>query len=112
MIYTVKPIAAKLLAPGDLFRDGGQTLQIADVERDENVVEITYFTGTRDFVNSFFLSPDDTLDKVVGTAGERTLVLKKEVIRALSDELLNINRAINSIIRIASDNGVDPFQDQ
>ena len=37
---------------------------------------------------------------------------RKTLIRVLKtvDELLNINRAINAIIRIAADNGVDPFQ--
>lgn len=107
---TIRPTPAKILEPGDFFRDNSQTFQIADVELDENVVEISYFTGTCSLVNSFFLSPDDTLDKVVDTADERTLVLKKEAIKALADELLNINRAVNSIIRIAAVNGVDPFQ--
>lgn len=106
----IRPTPVKTLNPGDLFRDGGQTFQIADIEQTDDVVEIVYYTGTSSFINSFFLSPDDTLDKVVNTTDEKTRVLKKEAIKALADELLNINRALNSIIRIAADNGVDPFQ--
>lgn len=110
----IKPTPVKSMKLGDLFRDGGQTFQIADIEQDDDVVEIVYYTGTRSFVNSFFLHPDDTLDKIIDMAVDTTdkgaLVLKKEGIKALADELLNINHAINAIIRIAADNGVDPFQ--
>lgn len=113
MNITIRPTPVKTMKPGDLFRDGGQTLQIADIEQNDDVVEIVYYTGTSTFVNSFFLSPDDTLDKVVDAlTDERTLVLKKEGIKALADELLNINQAINAIIRIDADNGADPFQVQ
>ena len=114
---TIRPTPVKTMKPGDLFRDGGQTLQITNIEQNDDVVEIVYYTGTSTFINSFFLSPDDTLDKIISidkevdTADKRTLILKKEGIKALADELLNINRAINAIIRIAADSGVDPFQD-
>ena len=111
MAYTIEPMPTRRLKPGDFFRDGGQTFQIADIEQNDKVVEIIYYTGTSSFVNSFFLSPDDTLDKVVDTTtNERTLILKREAIAALANELLNINRAVNTIIRISADNGVDPFQ--
>lgn len=109
---TIQPTPAKTIKPGDLFRDGGQTFQIADIEQNDDIIEIVYYTGTSSFVNSFFLYPDDTLDKVVDTADERTIVLKNAGIKALADELLNINRAVNTIIRIAADGGVDPFQNQ
>ena len=109
---TIGSTPAKTMKPGDLFRDGGRTFQIADIEQDDDVVEIVYYTGASTFVNSFFLSPDDTLDKVVDPTDERTLVLKKEGIKALADELLNINRAINAIIRVATDNGVAPCRAQ
>lgn len=112
MNITIKPTSAKILKRGDLFRDGGQTFRVAGIEQNDKVIEIVYYTGTGSFVNSFFLSPDDTLDKVVDNTDERTILLKKEAIRALADELLNINRAINAIIRVAADNGVDPFQVQ
>jgi hypothetical protein len=116
MNITIKPTSAKAMKSGDLFRDGGQTFQIADIDQTDDVVEIVYYTGTSSFVNSFFLASDDTLDKIidkaVDTFDKRTLVLKKEGIKALADELLNINRALNAIIRIAADNGVDPFQVQ
>lgn len=112
MNTTIQPTSARTLKRGDLFRDGGQTFQIADIEQDENVVKIVYYTGMSTLVNSFFLNPDDTLDKVVDTADERTPVLKKEAIKALADEPLNINRAVNTTIRIAADDGVDPFQVQ
>lgn len=84
MIYIIKSIAARLLKTGDTFRDGGQTFQIADIEQNDDVVEIIYYTGTSSFVNSFFLHPDDTLDKVVDTTDERTLVLKQEALKALA----------------------------
>lgn len=109
---TIRPTPVKTMKPGDLFRDGGQTFQIADIEQNDDVVEIVYYTGTSSFINSFFLVPDDTLDKVVDFNNERTLILKKGSIKALANELLNINRAINTIIRISADNGVDPFQVQ
>jgi hypothetical protein len=110
MNIIIRPTPARIMKPGDLFRDGGQTFQIADLEQNDVVVEIIYYTGTSTFINSFSLSPDDTLDKVVGTTDEKALVLEKEDIKALADELLSINRAVNAIIRIAADNGVDPFQ--
>lgn len=110
----IRPTPAKTMRPGDLFRDGGHTFQIADIEQNDDVVEIVYYTGTSTFINSFFLSPDDTLDKIINkgvdTTDKATLILKSEGIKALADELLNINRALNAIIRIAADNGVDPFQ--
>lgn len=65
MNYTVKPTAARLLKPGDIFRDGGQNFRIAGFERDKEVVEVTYYVGVSDLVNSFYLSPDDTLDLVI-----------------------------------------------
>lgn len=110
----IRPTPAKTMRPGDLFRDGGHTFQIADIEQNDDVVEIVYYTGTSTFINSFFLSPDDTLDKIINrgvdTTDKATLILRREGIKALADELLNINRAVNTIIRIAADNGVDPFQ--
>ena len=68
MNISIRPTPAKTLKPGDLFRDGGQTFQIADIERNDDVVEIVYYTGTSSFVNSFFLASDDTLDKIVNKA--------------------------------------------
>lgn len=65
MRITVEPTPAKRMKPGDRFRDGGQALRIKEVERTRNVVEVTYsFEGER-LVNSFFLTPDDTLDLVI-----------------------------------------------
>lgn len=90
MNITIEPMSAKTLKRGDFFRDGGQTFRIANIEQSDEVIEIVYYTGTSSFVNSFFLSPDDTLDKVVDTSDKRALVL-------------NINRAVNTIIRIAAD---------
>lgn len=65
MNITVQPTPVKCLKPNDLFRDGGQNFRIAGFERDEKVVEITYYIGVGDLVNSFYMSPDDTLDLVV-----------------------------------------------
>ena len=62
---TIRPTPVKTMKPRDLFRDGGQTFQITDIEQNKDVVEIVYYTGTSTFVNSFFLSPDDTLDKII-----------------------------------------------
>lgn len=64
-LITVQPTPTKELNPGDIFRDGGQNFRIARVECDENIVEITYYIGIDDLVNSFYLSPDDTLDLVI-----------------------------------------------
>lgn len=65
MNITIQPTPVKDLNPDDIFRDGGQNFRIAGFERDEEIVEITYFIGVGDLVNSFYLSPDDTLDLVI-----------------------------------------------
>lgn len=62
---TIQPTSVKDLKPDDLFRGGGQTYRIADLEHNEEVIEIAYYIGVGDLVNYFCLSPDDTLDKVV-----------------------------------------------
>lgn len=62
---TIQPTPTKNLTSGDIFRDGGQNFRIANIECNENVVEITYYAGFGDLVNSFYLSPDDTLDKII-----------------------------------------------
>lgn len=54
MIYTFQPTPVK-----------GQNFRIAGFEHDEEVVEVTYYIGVGDLVNSFYLSPDDTLDLVI-----------------------------------------------
>lgn len=64
-LITLRPTPIKDLNPGDIFRDGGQNFRIAGFERDEEVVEITYYIGIGKLVNSFYLSPDDTLDKII-----------------------------------------------
>ena len=65
MNITIQPTPVKDLKPDDLFRDGGQNFRIACFEHDEEVVEVTYYIGVGDLVNSFYLSPDDTLDLVI-----------------------------------------------
>lgn len=65
MTYIIQPTPIKDLKPDDLFRDGGQNFRIAGFERDEEVVEVTYYIGVGDLVNSFYLSPDDTLDLII-----------------------------------------------
>ena len=85
--FIVRPTLAEDLRPGDLFRNDSQSFQIKEVERTGNVIEITYsFEGER-LVNSFYIAPNDTLDKVVESpdSGERANILK---------------------------DGADPFQDQ
>lgn len=74
----IRPTPVKIMKPGDLFRDGGQTFQIADIKQNDEVVELVYYTGTSTFINSFFLDLDDTLDKVVNTIDEGSPILKKE----------------------------------
>ena len=65
MRYTVEPTPAKDLRPGDLFRNDSQSFQIKKVERTGNVVEIAYsFEGER-LVNTFYIAPNDTLDKII-----------------------------------------------
>ena len=64
-LFTVQPTPAKAMKRGDLFRDGGQNYRIAGFECDEDIVEITYYIGIEGLVNSFYLSPDDTLDLVI-----------------------------------------------
>jgi hypothetical protein len=61
----IQPSPVKTMKPGDFFRDGGQNFRIAGFECDEDVVEVTYYIGVGDLVNSFYLSPKDTLDKII-----------------------------------------------
>nr|DAY44236.1 MAG TPA: hypothetical protein [Caudoviricetes sp.] len=44
---------------------GTSSQGIAGFEQDEEVVEVTYYIGVGDLVNSFYLSPDDTLDLII-----------------------------------------------
>lgn len=64
-IIIIRPTPVKDLNPGDIFRDGGQNFRIADFELDAEIVEVTYYIGVGDLVNSFYLSPDDTLDLIL-----------------------------------------------
>ena len=65
MYYSVRLTPVKDLKPDDLFRDGGQNFRIAGLDCDGEVVEVTYYIGVGDLVNSFFLAPDDSLDLVI-----------------------------------------------
>ena len=65
MIYTVEPIAARLLKSGDTFRDGGCTHRV--VEMDHN--EITYSTEPSKLVYSFYAQPDDIVDLIIDRQG-------------------------------------------
>lgn len=64
----IRPTPVKNLKPDDLFRDGGQNFRIASLDCDEEVVEITYYIGVGDLVNTFYLSPDDSLDLIIEIA--------------------------------------------
>lgn len=61
MIYTVKPIAARLLKSGDTFRDGGCTHRVVEVDHNE----ITYSTEPAKLVYSFYAQPDDIVDLII-----------------------------------------------
>lgn len=66
MRITVEPTLAKDMKPGDHFRDNGQSFRVTDIEIDEKVVEIVYaFEGER-LVNSAFVTPDTSLDRIIG----------------------------------------------
>lgn len=65
MNITIQPTSVKDLKPDDLFRDGGQNFRIAGFEHDEEVVEVIYYTEVGDLIDSFYLSLDDTLDKII-----------------------------------------------
>lgn len=66
MTLIIRPTPVESMKQGDLFRSSGRTLQIADIEKGGGIFVITYYTGTSTLVNSFFLSPEDTLDLVLG----------------------------------------------
>lgn len=61
MIYTVNPIAARLLKSGDTFRDGGYTHRVLEAQHNE----IVYSTESSCLVNSFFAQPDDIVDLII-----------------------------------------------
>nr|DAX77077.1 MAG TPA: hypothetical protein [Caudoviricetes sp.] len=65
MRITIEPTPARDMKPGDRFRDNGQSLQVTDIEIDDLLVEIVYaFEGER-LVNSTFVAPDTSLDRVI-----------------------------------------------
>lgn len=65
MRIIVEPTPAKAMQSGDRFRDNGQSFQVTDIEIDEKVVEIIYaFEGER-LVNSTFVTPDTTFDRII-----------------------------------------------
>lgn len=61
MIYTVKPIAARLLKSGDTFRDGGYTHRVLEAQHNE----IVYSTEPSKLTSSFFAQPDDIVDLII-----------------------------------------------
>lgn len=61
MIYTVKPLAARLLKSGDAFRDGGYTHRVLEAQHNE----IVYSTEPSCLVSSFFAQPDDIVDLII-----------------------------------------------
>ena len=61
MIYTVKPIAARLLKSGDAFRDGGYTHRVLGVDHSE----ITYSTEPSKLTYALFAQPDDIVDLII-----------------------------------------------
>lgn len=65
MRIIIEPTPVKDMKPNDFFRDGGKSIRIAGFERDKEVIEVIYFVEDTDLVNSFFLEPADTLDKIV-----------------------------------------------
>ena len=65
MRITIEPTPVLDMKPDDFFRDGGQSIRIAGLECEDDVVEVMYFLEDSDIIVSFFLSPDDTLDKVI-----------------------------------------------
>lgn len=65
MRITIEPTPVRDMNPDDFFRDGGRSIRIAGFERDEEAVEVFYFVEGSGLVCSFYLKPDDTLDKVI-----------------------------------------------
>lgn len=61
MLYTVKPIAARLLKSGDTFRDGGYTHRVLEAQHNE----IVYSTEPSKLTSSFFARPDDIVDLII-----------------------------------------------
>lgn len=66
MDYLIRPTPTKDLKPGDLFRAANNlNFKIKDIDRTDEVVEIEYYTGTRDCFASFFTGPESTLDIII-----------------------------------------------
>lgn len=63
---TIRPTLAKDLKPGDLFRAAnGLNFKIKDIDRTDEVVEIEYYIGTRDYFASFFVAPKRIIDIII-----------------------------------------------
>lgn len=70
MYYLVRPTPVKDLKPGDWFRAANDhNFKIKDIDRTNKVVEIEYYTGTRDYFVSFFVSPERIIDVIVDKEG-------------------------------------------
>ena len=67
MIFTVKPIAARLLKSGDTFRGGGCTRRVLEAQHNE----IVYSTEPLGLINSFFAQPDDVIDLIIDDPGQK-----------------------------------------
>lgn len=63
MYYLVRSTPVKDLKPGDWFRAANDhNFKIKDIDWTNKVVEIEYYTGTRDYFVSFFVSPERIID--------------------------------------------------
>jgi len=70
MYYLVRPTPVKDLKPGDWFRAANDhNFKIKDIDWTNKVVEIEYYTGTRDYFVSFFVSPERIIDVIIDNEG-------------------------------------------
>ena len=66
MYYLIRPTPVKDLKPGDLFRGANNHIfMIKDIDWTDEVVEIEYYTGTRDYFASFFTAPERIIDIII-----------------------------------------------
>lgn len=113
MRYLVEPTRTNALKTGDLVRaSSGNTFVKRVAHAPDPHVVIYYQTNPHTEPVGVIHRQDEIIDRVVEPIDARTLILTEGGVEALADRLLDINRAINIIIRLAADSGIDLFPER
>lgn len=111
MRYLVEPTRAEDLKKGDTVRTPSGNARVKRVTFiEEPHVVIHFQRDPHEKSLSRLYRQEEIVDKVVETVNEKTPAPREDAIKAVADELLSINRSVNSIVRIAADSGINLFE--